>query len=444
MFVIGEKTLNTFDSLFDIEYEKRFELPLKSYEEADYDNYFDYANKLLENYVEYIESRVIDSDSKTKIKKLCVKLIDSIDKYLKGYHGESYLIFKDGMEIIQDDFIKLSSNNLNPTKFLIDSDKINSIDLELLIKQELNNKHVTFYRMRIDNDDREMSKMDLFHISYLDSYKIKNYRYSVSGYPCLYMGSTFKCCYNEIGKAPLEHIWISKYEVKKDVRFIDLSFSYEKLFNFKSSLSMLKIFVTEVTNNLYNSMIKVLDCFEKVDDIPKSFKIEKYNSYSELKHQVLENKKINFDERCKYLICAMKIINPHNANMLEMMLNEAIKKYKVYNKYEKMLGELINSCIIVRPLQLVTTIKKAKEGAFSPEYIISQHLMQWVRSKEDMCGIKYISTHKKLSENADEFINFALPAKKIDHETGYCKYLLELFDIGDPIKAIQFIERECD
>lgn len=51
---------------------------------------------------------------------------------------------------------------------------------------------------------------------------IGNNRYSVSGYPCIYVGKTVKDCFLESRKPENGTMWVSKYRVKKEFYVLDL------------------------------------------------------------------------------------------------------------------------------------------------------------------------------------------------------------------------------
>lgn len=79
-----------------------------------------------------------------------------------------------------------------------------------------------YFRMRI-KDDTEFTTKDMFHVPFEKRGKVGNERYSVSGFPCLYMGSSFYVCWEELGRPDLKDIVASSLRFTyDDVRLLDL------------------------------------------------------------------------------------------------------------------------------------------------------------------------------------------------------------------------------
>lgn len=85
------------------------------------------------------------------------------------------------------------------------------------------------------------------------------------------------------------------------------------------------------------------------------------------------------------------------------------------------------------PLSIACSIKtKESAGAFRPEYIIPQLLLQYVTADEDIAGVMFPSTkvdYNKISEVPA--YNYVFPVKKLS-ESGFCSTLCELFSLTNP------------
>jgi hypothetical protein len=88
---------------------------------------------------------------------------------------------------------------------------------------------------------------------------------------------------------------------------------------------------------------------------------------------------------------------------------------------------------ILYPLVLSCTVKvRHMDGVFKPEYIIPQFLMQYISQKEDIDGIKYISTKLDYSNlNNVGAYNYVFPVKNVKN-AGYCERLKETFYLTEP------------
>jgi len=83
-----------------------------------------------------------------------------------------------------------------------------------------------FYRMRAEHDNMKRQQVDcrgMFHIGFSNRGIVKTQRYSVPGYPCLYMGERIYGCWVELGKPNLNDCLISKLKNVKSFYVLDLS-----------------------------------------------------------------------------------------------------------------------------------------------------------------------------------------------------------------------------
>lgn len=91
--------------------------------------------------------------------------------------------------------------------------------------------------------------------------------------------------------------------------------------------------------------------------------------------------------------------------------------------------------LMVWPLVAACSIKVRKQdGAFKPEYIFPQFLLQWVTNNKNIDGIKYFSVEANISSKVDhsQLINYALPVKEIK-PTGLCKTLTDSFSTTEAV-----------
>jgi hypothetical protein len=86
------------------------------------------------------------------------------------------------------------------------------------------------------------------------------------------------------------------------------------------------------------------------------------------------------------------------------------------------------------PLVACCSVKVAHpEDAFKPEYIVPQLLLQWIRNKQEIDGVRYNSTHISSINNGSEgdFSNYVFPVKE-DADSGHCVKLKEIFRMTQP------------
>ena len=82
----------------------------------------------------------------------------------------------------------------------------------------------TYYRARLCSNENKYfdKKEDFFHIPFESRYRVQNQRYSVSGFPCIYLGATPYTCYEELGRPKSEDMYFSKVEIPNNYSFITI------------------------------------------------------------------------------------------------------------------------------------------------------------------------------------------------------------------------------
>lgn len=100
----------------------------------------------------------------------------------------------------------------------------------------------SFYRMRNEPDNlvkKNVDRRGMFHIGFSLRGKVKTQRYSVPGYPCLYLGEHIFGCWEENGRPNLNNCLISRLVNTKGFKVLDLRIPEESAWN-HSNLSVLR------------------------------------------------------------------------------------------------------------------------------------------------------------------------------------------------------------
>ncbi len=78
------------------------------------------------------------------------------------------------------------------------------------------------FRARV-RDNAEFHEKDMYHIPFNYRNKVANQRYSLSGFPCLYLGASVYACWLELDKPSFDCLNIIRYQAIKGMKYIDLS-----------------------------------------------------------------------------------------------------------------------------------------------------------------------------------------------------------------------------
>lgn len=94
----------------------------------------------------------------------------------------------------------------------------------LLIPQKTVPSGQCFYRVRTSSEHKILERKDLFHIPFELRNKISTQRFSIPGFPCLYLGNTVYICWEELNRPNFHDIQVAKFENKSEINLYNLSY----------------------------------------------------------------------------------------------------------------------------------------------------------------------------------------------------------------------------
>lgn len=192
-------------TLSDFLNDKLFELPLKY--SGDFSTYLEKI--LIEDFygkVERLEEKEIDRDSfqfpldfiKRTQKQFTKGLVETVKKYYEGKPNEAYELFRN--TLVND---------------LKNFDEVLSFkDLPL---------NTDFYRMRLASPNFPLERTDLFHIPFEKRGLVKSQRFSIPGFPSLYLGSSVYVCWEELGRPLRNQFQVVRMSNNETLKILDLS-----------------------------------------------------------------------------------------------------------------------------------------------------------------------------------------------------------------------------
>ena len=131
-------------------------------------------------------------------KSICKRINDAIYDVRNGMPNEAYQKIEKILQIPELD------------KYLYDN--------------TIKSTHKTFYRLRKMNPDIRIQKNEIKHCPFESVHKLGNFRFSLSGFPCLYLGSSIDVCKKEIGFNPNSSYCHGTFEIKsgKNIRLLNI------------------------------------------------------------------------------------------------------------------------------------------------------------------------------------------------------------------------------
>jgi len=183
---------------------KDFEAPLSQ----TTDIYFpDFLNTALDKYVNFYKSNLVphidqqvpfESGAKdiviAKIETFSNEIKKTVDLFYQGKIFEATDTFNKSLEtILFDDIQALSTIPISSN----------------------------FYRARA-NGEKHLTKADLFHIKFELRHIVSTNRYSVPGFPALYLGDTTYVCWDEFNRHKLRDLWFARLTNTRDLKIVQI------------------------------------------------------------------------------------------------------------------------------------------------------------------------------------------------------------------------------
>lgn len=176
-----------FENIFR---DKQFDLPMQ----RDENDFFNNVKDVLDKYQERLLNEKLEDTILDKVKIICADLIEIVELYYSGSSAKAYKKFERLMRIIERYLvtIKKTPNNGN-SEYL-----------------------PTLYRTRIVNESIKYKKKDIFHVPFFSRTFVDNARYSLAGFPCLYLSTTLELCHFESNGQNNPLKIFSRFEAKYD------------------------------------------------------------------------------------------------------------------------------------------------------------------------------------------------------------------------------------
>lgn len=159
-----------------------FDLPLKQQENKYFDKYIEDLLTLYLKKIDELDDVDISINGEVVSDKHLIKnvqtkivngLINSIKAYLDGYPYKAYSIFNS----ILNEEVK---------------------SLYRIFKQVIYPQTQNFYRLRHNSTNHVYSRKEMFHIPFSERGKVSTQRFSIPGFPSLYLGRTLYICWEEM------------------------------------------------------------------------------------------------------------------------------------------------------------------------------------------------------------------------------------------------------
>lgn len=169
------------------------------------DNYYDSLSDRLSSYIDYLHDsafdKILSSDDYCKFADIRKGILHVLRHYLSGHSGEAYKEFEELMGTISFDWKKMG--------YTIDSDN-------------------AFVRIRSTSENLN-KRADMFHVPFDKRQLISKHRYSIEGFPCLYLAGCAYTSWLELNRPEFNSIWASSFRPTKELNILDMAFTLHSL-----------------------------------------------------------------------------------------------------------------------------------------------------------------------------------------------------------------------
>lgn len=149
------------------------------------------------------------------VKDVCDKIIKSIKEYLDGFPATAFNTFSKVMNKAME----------HPLRIYQKTGYVSEEFLEL-------------YRIRQTNENRVYKRREIFHVPYSARSKVKSCRYSIAGYPSLYLSTNLELCVHETKNVNSNYTIASLFKLDRnyqnhltDIKVIELAVKPQSFFN---------------------------------------------------------------------------------------------------------------------------------------------------------------------------------------------------------------------
>lgn len=131
------------------------------------------------------------------IKKAGAKISSAVNSYLNGSPFQAATTLREGLELLQPHLEKLTAD-----------------------RQQLSN----LFRVREVDTLVNSQRKDIFHVPFELRHRVTTQRYSISGWPSLYLGASLMVCWEEVGRPAFHKLAVASFDAEKSMTVLDFGY----------------------------------------------------------------------------------------------------------------------------------------------------------------------------------------------------------------------------
>ncbi|ATC37783.1 RES domain-containing protein [Elizabethkingia anophelis] len=274
---------------------KIFQLPLIQTKQGNFKNFITKELRNFLDLVDTLDEEYIDPDLhidvgfvKNTQKAVIENLILCIEEYYNGNPHKAYHYF---CTVINSDYK----------------------DLSFILNYKTYEPNESFFRIRLSDNNYPYKKEEMFHIPFELRNKVSTQRFSIPGFPSLYLGRTIYICWEELRRPNIDKIQTIRFKNVRPIKLLDLTPPNKEC---------------DDINELYRFFMTfplIMCCSVKVKDVTDTFKPEYI--VPQLLLQWVRNNELVEGIQYKSTHISAKVFN-NNAELINIVLPVKSNKEK--------------------------------------------------------------------------------------------------------------------
>jgi len=209
------------DAFLDIFKSHRLSLPI----ESDDRDIYTLLKSHFGEYHHLLKRLSLPNEVLQKLTRICESILASIEHYYLGSPAEAYIKIKIILnDMYNNNQLILYKKNEHFTKYNTSNDPLN------------------LYRVRPINDEKQYTRKEIFHVPFSKRRFVSSSRFSIAGYPSLYLGTSHDLSRIETGLKKDDNYIVSKFKIEREyaealkhIYVLDLAIKPDEIEKFSDS-----------------------------------------------------------------------------------------------------------------------------------------------------------------------------------------------------------------
>lgn len=201
----------------------------------------------LESFMDKLHDELVTKDETEKYATIVSRYKGFFSEMLESqYSGDLESAHKLAKEVLDDlkaEDESIAFSTIKQSMVFSDIDNVIADDRTMLYDDD-EESTIQFYRAKVSDTYTKYTRPEMLHVPFDKRQFVANERFSISGFPCLYLCSSSYCCWLELGTPKPQHFNVSYFQVDENEEILNLTMNASELECFVSSGASEKKIIT--------------------------------------------------------------------------------------------------------------------------------------------------------------------------------------------------------